>query len=62
MKFGFVAEHRGARPVAMLYEALGMSRCGYCGSLTGPPSQHSRDEQQAVQSERRHLLWPELTL
>ncbi len=29
MKFGFVAKHRGARPVNLMCEALGVSRGGF---------------------------------
>ena len=38
MKFGFVAKHRGAWPVAMVCEALGVSRSGFYAWLTRPRS------------------------
>ena len=41
MKYGFVAKHRGAWPVGMLCEALGVSRSGYYAWLTRPRSARS---------------------
>lgn len=41
MKFEFVAKHRGIWPVAMLCEALGVSRSGYYAWLERPPSERS---------------------
>ena len=38
MKFGFVAKHRGAWPVLMLCEALGVSRSGFYAWLGRPRS------------------------
>lgn len=45
MKFGFVAKHRGAWPVLMLCEALGVSRSGFYAWLTRPRSQRSLDDE-----------------
>ena len=36
MKFGFVAKHRGAWPVTLMCEALGVSRSGFYAWLSGP--------------------------
>ena len=44
MKYGFVAKHRGAWPVLMLCEALGVSRSGFYAWLTRPRSQRSLDD------------------
>ena len=38
MKFEFVAKHRGAWPVNLLCEALGVSRSGFYAWLVRPPS------------------------
>lgn len=45
MKFGFVAKHRGAWPVAVVCEALGVSRSGFYAWLTRPRSRHSLDDE-----------------
>ena len=41
MKFGFVAKHRGAWPVNLMCEALGVSRSGYYAWLGRPRSRRS---------------------
>ena len=56
MKFDFVAKHRGAWPVAMLCEALGVSRSGFYGWLTRPRSQRSLDDNVISQQIRRSFL------
>ncbi|MFZ0872080.1 MAG: IS3 family transposase [Rhodanobacter sp.] len=45
VKFGFVAKHRGAWPVAMVCEALGVSRSGFYAWLTRPRSRRSLDDE-----------------
>ena len=45
MKFGFVAKHRGAWPVNLMCEALGVSRGGFYAWLTRPRSRRSRSDE-----------------
>ena len=45
MKFGFEAKHRGAWPVAMVCETLGVSRSGFYAWLTRPRSRRSLDDE-----------------
>ena len=45
MKFGFVAKHRGAWPVNLMCEALGVSRSGYYAWRVRPRSRRSLDDQ-----------------
>lgn len=45
MKFEFVAKHRGAWPVNLLCEALGVSRSGFYAWLVRPPSRRSQANQ-----------------
>ena len=42
MMFGFIAKHRGIWAVAVLCEALGVSRSGFYAWLTRSPSARSR--------------------
>ncbi|MDR6155566.1 putative transposase [Acidovorax delafieldii] len=68
MKFGFVAKHRGAWPVNLMCEALGVSRGGFYAWLTRPRSQRSLSDevlgaqvhQSFVRSDRTYgarLVW-----
>ncbi len=45
MKFGFVAKHRGAWPVNLMCEALGVSRSGYYAWLDRPRSRRCLDDE-----------------
>lgn len=45
MKFEFVAKHRGAWPVNMLCEALGVSRSGFYAWLVRSPSRRSQADE-----------------
>ena len=45
MKFGFVAKHRGAWPVNLMCEALGVSRSGCYAWLTRPRSRRSLSDE-----------------
>jgi putative transposase len=45
VKFGFVAKHRGAWPVLMMCEALGVSRSGFYAWLERPRSARSVDDE-----------------
>jgi putative transposase len=53
VKFGFVAKHRGAWPVLMMCEALGVSRSGFYAWLSRPRSQHDLDDN-VLGSQVRH--------
>jgi len=46
VRFGFVAKHRGAWPVNLMCEALGVSRSGYYTWLSRPRSQRSLEDEQ----------------
>lgn len=56
MKFGFVAKHRGAWPVNLMCEALGVSRSGFYAWLTRPPSQRSLDDERLGTQVRQSFL------
>jgi len=45
VKFGFVAKHRGAWPVNLMCEALGVSRSGFYAWMVRPRSRRSLDDE-----------------
>lgn len=56
MKFGFMAKHRGAWPVAMMCEALGVSRSGFYAWLSRSPSQRCRDDEAMAPHVRQSFI------
>jgi len=56
MKFGFVAKHRGTWPVRWLCEALGVSRSGFHGWLTRPPSARARSDEELTTKVRASFV------
>lgn len=56
MKFGFMAKHRGAWPVAMMCEALGVSRSGFYAWRSRPPSQRCRDDEEMAPHVRQSFI------
>jgi len=56
MMFSFIAKHRGIWPVALICEALGVSRSGFYAWLMRPPSARvRRDEALAVEVRKSFL-------
>ena len=53
MMFSFIAKHRGIWPVALICEALGVSRSGFYARLTRPPSARARRDE-ALSAEIRN--------
>jgi len=56
VKFGFMAKHRGAWPVAMMCEALGVSRGGFYAWLSRAPSQRCRDDEEMAPHVRQSFI------
>jgi putative transposase len=56
VKFGFVAKHRGAWPVNLMCEALGVSRSGFYAWLTRPRCQRSLDDERLGTQVRQSFL------
>ena len=56
MMFSFIAKHRGIWPVALICEALGVSRSGFYAWLTRSPSDRSRRDEALTAEIRRSFL------
>src|SRR6478736_7938960 len=56
VKFGFVAKHRGAWPVVMMCEALGVSRSGFYAWLERPRSQRDLDDERLSRVARESFV------
>ena len=56
MMFSFVAKHRGIWPVALICEALGVSRSGFYAWLTREPSDRVRRDVVLTREVRRSFL------
>jgi putative transposase len=54
--FGFIAKHRGIWPVALICEALGVSRSGFYAWLTREPSHRSKQDKVLTAEVRRSFL------
>lgn len=61
MKFGFMAKHRGAWPLTMMCETLGVSRSGFYAWLNRPRSQRSLDDEMLGVSVRQSFLGSDRT-
>lgn len=61
MKFGFVAKHRGAWPVNLMCEALGVSRSGFYAWLVRPRSQRSLSDERLGAQVRQSFLGSDRT-
>ena len=56
MMFSFVAKHRGTWPVAVICEALGVSRSGFYAWLTRGPSERSKHDDVLTAAVRKSFL------
>jgi putative transposase len=61
VRFGFVAKHRGAWPVNLMCEALGVSRSGYYAWLSRPRSQRSLEDEQLSAHVRHSFIGSDRT-
>jgi len=61
VKFGFVAKHRGAWPVDVLCEALGVSRSGFYAWRTRPESRRARTDARLLVDVRTSFLMSDRT-
>ena len=53
MMFSFIAKHRGIWPVALVCEALGVSRSGFYAWLTKAPSNRARRDEVLTRAVRK---------
>ena len=56
MMFSFIAKHRGAWPVRLICEALGVSRSGFYGWLTRGPSHRAKRDEVLTDEVRKSFL------
>ena len=56
MMFSFIAKHRGIWPVALICEALGVSRSGFYAWLTRPPSLRAKRDEALTTEVRKSFL------
>ena len=56
MMFSFIAKHRGIWPVALICEALGVSRSGFYAWLTRPRSDRARRDEALTVEVRKSFL------
>lgn len=56
MMFSFIAKHRGIWPVALICEALGVSRSGFYAWLRREPSERARRDEVLTRAVRRSFL------
>ena len=56
MMFSFIAKHRGIWPVALICEALGVSRSGFYAWLTRPPSDRAKRDEALTAEVRKSFL------
>lgn len=61
MRFGFVAKHRGAWPVDLMCEALGVSRSGFYAWLARPRSRRSLEDERLGGQVRQSFLGSDRT-
>ena len=54
--FAFIAKHRGTWPVALICEALGVSRSGFYGWLTRPRCRRAQQHEELSKAIRRSFL------
>lgn len=56
MMFSFIAKHRGIWPVALICEALGVSRSGFYAWLARKPSDRAKRDERLTQEVRKSFL------
>jgi putative transposase len=61
VKFAFIAKHRGLWPAGWMCGALGVSRGGFYGWLTRPPSHRSRSDEELTAKVRTSFIGSDRT-